>query len=207
MTAQAPDGRLLFANDAAVELLGFDSSEALLSAAPAEIMARFEILDEQGRPFPLEELPGRRALMLGERAQAVVRFRERGSGDERWSAVKAAPIRDGDDSVTMAINVIEDITTHKRAELAQRFLAESSAVLGASLDPEEVLRQVADLAIPTVADWLFIDLALDGAGIDRVAVAHADPARLREAQDLYRRCAPGKKRSSGRSERAADGSR
>ncbi len=190
VTAQAPDGRLLFANQAAVELLGFESSEALLSAAPAEIMNRFEILDEQGQPFALEELPGRRALMLGETAQAVVRFRERGSGDERWSAVKAAPIRDGDNSVTMAINVIEDITTHKRAELAQRFLAESSAVLGASLDPEEVLRQVADLAIPTVADWLFIDLAFDGTGIHRVAVAHADPARLREAQDLYQAAPP-----------------
>ena len=32
VTAQAPDGRLLFANEAAVELLGFGSSEELLSA-------------------------------------------------------------------------------------------------------------------------------------------------------------------------------
>jgi PAS domain S-box-containing protein len=185
VTAQAPDGRLLFANQAAVDLLGFESSEALLSAPLSEIMGRFDVLDEEGGPFALEQLPGRRALVSGESSQAVVRFRERGSGEERWSAVKATPIRDDDGAVTMAINVIEDITTHKRAERASRFLAESSAVLGASLDPEVVMGQVARLAIPTVADWLFIDFALNGVGIQRVAVAHSDPQRLQQAQDLY----------------------
>ena len=160
-------------------------------------MSRFEILDEEGVPFALEQLPGRRALAFGEPGEVVVRFRERGSGDERWSAVKAAPIRNGDGAVTMAINVIEDITTHKRAERAQRFLAESSAVLGSSLDPEEVMGQVARLAIPTIADWLFIDLALDGVGIDRVAVAHSDPERLREAEDLYRASPPARNAPGG----------
>jgi PAS domain S-box-containing protein len=198
VTAQAPDGRLLFANQAAVDLLGFESRDALLSAPVAEIMERFEILDEEGMPFPVHELPGRRALACGEAGEVVVRFRERGSGEERWSAIKAAPIRDGDGTVTMAINVIEDITTHKRAERSQRFLAESSAVLGSSLDPEEVMLQVARLAIPTVADWLFIDLARDGAGrIDRVAVAHADPERLREAEDLYRSAPPARSARGG----------
>ena len=197
VTAQAPDGRLLFANQAAVDLLGFESQERLLSAPVTEIMSRFEILDEEGVPFALEQLPGRRALAFGEPGEVVVRFRERGSGDERWSAVKAAPIRNGDGAVTMAINVIEDITTHKRAERAQRFLAESSAVLGSSLDPEEVMGQVARLAIPTIADWLFIDLALDGVGIDRVAVAHSNPERLREAEDLYRASPPARNAPGG----------
>jgi PAS domain S-box-containing protein len=196
VTAQAPDGRLLFANQAAVDLLGFKSRDALLSAPVTEIMDRFEILDEHGAPLALERLPGRRALACGEPGEIVVRFRERGSGEERWSAVKAAPIRDGEGTVTMAINVIEDITTHKRAERAQRFLSESTAVLSSSLDLDEVLGQVARLAVPTVADWLFIDLVLDGVGIDRVAVAHMDPERLQEAQNLYRvappdRLAPG----------------
>jgi PAS domain S-box-containing protein len=197
VTAQAPDGRLLFANQAAVDLLGFESREGLLSAPVAEIMGRFEVLDEEGQHFELDQLPGRRALACGEPGEVVVRFRERGSGEERWSAVKAAPIRDGDGTVTMAINVIEDITTHKRAERAQRFLAESSAVLGSSLDPEEVMGQVARLAIPTIADWLFIDLALDGVGIDRVAVAHSDPERLRQAEDLYRAAPPARNAPGG----------
>ena len=197
VTAQARDGRLLFANQAAVELLGFESSEALLSAPLTEILGRFDVLDEDGEPFPLERLPGRRALAEGESCEVVVRFRERGSGEERWSAVKATPIRDSEGTVTMAINVIEDITRHKRAERAQRFLSESTAVLSTSLDPEEVMRRVARLAVPTIADWLFIDVALDGAGVERVAVAHTDPERLQRAQDLYRESPPSRNAPRG----------
>ena len=48
----------------------------------------------------------------------------------------------------MAINVIEDITAHKRAELGQRFLARSAEVLASSLNPDELLVEVANLAVP-----------------------------------------------------------
>ncbi len=50
VTAQAPDGRLLFANQAALDLLGFESIEEL-QAEPGDWMRdRFEILDEEGEP-------------------------------------------------------------------------------------------------------------------------------------------------------------
>jgi PAS domain S-box-containing protein len=196
VTAQAPDGRLLFANEAAVELLGYESSEALLSAPLPEIMGRFELLDERGRPFPEEDLPGRRALANGEGGEAVVRFRVRATGEERWSAVKATPITAPDGSVVMAINVIEDITSHKRAELAQRFLSDSSAVLGSSLDTAQVLRDVASLAVPDVADWCAVDLMVDGR-IDRVAIAHQDSAMVELAEDLGRRYPPDPRAETG----------
>ena len=48
VTVQAPDGRLLFVNDAAVETLGFSSSSELLESPPGEILSRFEILDPDG---------------------------------------------------------------------------------------------------------------------------------------------------------------
>jgi PAS domain S-box-containing protein len=188
VTAQAPDGRLLFANDAAVETLGYESSEALLAAPTAEILDRFEMLDEHGDPFPPERLPGRRALERGEGAEAVVRFRVRETGEELWSAVKSTPIRNGRGRVVMAINVIEDITAHKRAELAQRFLAESSAILGSSLDPDDLMRQVAATTVPVIADSCVVDLLAANGGVDRVAVAHADPrmhARLSELAIRY----------------------
>jgi PAS domain S-box-containing protein len=196
VTAQGPDGRLLFANDAAVELLGYESSEALLAAPLTEIMDRFDLLDERGRPFPVERLPGRRALAEGEGSEVVVRFRVRATGEERWSAVKATPIKDPSGAVTMAINVIEDITHHKRAELAQRFLSESSAALGSSLDTSEVLRHVASLAVPEVADWCAVDMVVDGA-IDRVALAHQDPDMLEMAEELWRRYPPDGRSDTG----------
>jgi PAS domain S-box-containing protein len=185
VTAQAPDGRLLFANDAALDLLGFDSFEEL-QAAPGDWMRdRFEILDENGDPMPTEELPGRRALAGENAAEAVVRFRLRATGEERWAAVKATPILDEDGFVTMAINVIEDITTHKRAERAQRFLADSSALLGASLEPTDVLGQVATLAVPEVADWVAVHMPGE-AGIELVALAHRDPELVKQAEALDR---------------------
>jgi PAS domain S-box-containing protein len=184
VTAQAPDGSLLFANEAAVDLLGFGSREELLSAPLTAIMDGFDVLDEDGAPLSVAQLPGRRALAEGAPDEMVVRFRVRETGDERWSAVKATPILDAEGRVAMAINVIEDITIHKRAERAQHFLSESTAVLGASLDPEEVLGQVASLAVPEIADWLFVDLVTD-TGLERVAVEHSDPEKLARARLLF----------------------
>jgi PAS domain S-box-containing protein len=190
ITAQGPDGKLLFANAAAVEALGYSSSEELLAAPVESLVEHFDMLTEDGRPFPVQQLPGRRALVDGVPAEAVVRFRVRATGEERWSAVKATPILDGGGRVTMAINVIEDITTHKRAEMAQRFLADSSALLSASLDPDELLRQVASLAVPEVADWCAVDLRDELGGPERVALAHFDPAVQARGEDLSRRYPP-----------------
>jgi PAS domain S-box-containing protein len=185
VTAQAPDGRLLFANDAALELLGFESFEELQSAPGSWIEDRFEILDEHNEPIDITQLPGRRALAGEEEAVDVVRFRLRATGEERWSAVKATPIRDEDGFVRMAINVIEDITTHKRAERAQRFLADSAAVLAETLGPTDVLGQVAALAVPDVADWVAVHMPGDS-GIELVAIAHRDPESVMLAQQLDR---------------------
>ena len=190
VTAQGPDGRLLFANEAAVRTLGFASSEELLNAPTASIMDRYDILDEDGQPFPIEALPGRRALLGEDAPDAVVRFRVRATGEENWSAVKATPIRDADGNVTMAINVIEDITAHKRAELSQRFLARSAEVLASSLNPDELLVQVANLAVPEVADWVAVELVTDGGGIERMALAHADPEVREWALDVSKRYPP-----------------
>ena len=49
VTAQGPDGSLVYANDAAVRVLGFPSAEALLRAPLSEIMARWELLDAHRR--------------------------------------------------------------------------------------------------------------------------------------------------------------
>ena len=99
VTAQAPDGRLLFANEAAARSHRLRVAEELMDAPITTIMDRYEIIDERGEPFPLEALPGRRALGGEENAETVVRFRVRDTGEERWSAVKATPIRDHDGNV------------------------------------------------------------------------------------------------------------
>jgi PAS domain S-box-containing protein len=189
VTAQSPAGGLVYANAAAVRLLGFASAEEMLAASPADLVSRFDYSDEDGAPLSLARLPGRRAL-AGERPPPLtVRYRSRESAEERWSRVQSTPVFDDDGSVRLAINVIEDITDIKRAEHGHRFLAEASRVLAGSLDYQQTLRAVARLAVPAVADWCAVDLAA-GDGIERVAVAHVDPARLELAHEMQRRYPP-----------------
>ena len=196
VTAQAPDGRLVYANDAAVRLLGYPDSQALLAAPPSELRDRFEMLDEDGAELDVERLPGRRAL-AGERpAPLSVRYRAHGSTEERWSRVQSTPVFDERGAVRLAINVVEDITEIKRAEMAQRFLAEASHALNASLDHEETLRAVARLAVPAVCDWCAVDLVA-GDAVERVAVEHVDPARVALARELQERYPPDPETDAG----------
>ncbi|HEU0025417.1 MAG TPA: SpoIIE family protein phosphatase, partial [Thermoleophilaceae bacterium] len=190
VTGQAPDGSLIYANQAALDMLGFETAEELIATPPEELLARFDIFDESGDPFPPERLPGRRALAGEGVGEAVVRFRIRPSGEERWSVVKSTPVLDDDGYLRMAINVIEDITEHKRSELAEHFLSESSRLLASSLDPDEVLQQVAKLAVPEVADWCAVDVLREDGQLQPVALSHADPKLLKQALELGRRYPP-----------------
>ena len=85
----------------------------------------------------------------------------------------------------MVVNIFRDVTERKRLADARDFLAAASAVLSSSLDAETSLREVANLAVRTIADWCIVDLLDDDGGVHRVTVAHADPrqadlaARLR----------------------------
>jgi GAF domain-containing protein len=196
VTAQAPDGRLVYANDAAVRLLDFESAEEMLAAPPGAIRERFDMRDESGGPLPLEKLPGRRAMAGEHPPPLTVRYRAAAGGDERWSRVQSTPVFDEDGSVRLAINVIEDITELKRAEESQRFLAETSRVLASSLDYQETLRAVARLAVPRIADWCAVDLA-EGDELVRVAVAHVDPARVELARMVHERYPPDPRSHTG----------
>src|SRR5262249_8807296 len=75
LTAQTLPGKLVCANDAAGHLCGFESAAAMLAAPQDRILASFEIYREDGTPQPLDQLPGRIALVHGEAASAVLRFR------------------------------------------------------------------------------------------------------------------------------------
>ena len=90
----------------------------------------------------------------------------------------------------MAINVIEDISAHKRAELSQRFLARTSEVLSHWVGTEEVLEQVAGLVGTRVADWCAVDLVTDSGELERLVLTHAEPERREHALELSRRYPP-----------------
>lgn len=68
-------------------------------------------------------------------------------------------------------------TVAERAERSATFLAEAGAALSTSLDYAATLQRVANLAVPTVADWCVVDIVEDDGRVHRVAAAHADPSK------------------------------
>jgi PAS domain S-box-containing protein len=190
ITLQDRSGKLIFGNASAARLIGFPSAEALLSASIQDIMARFEVYDENGERFPAERLPAR-AVLAGKPSDApvLVRYRMTRSGAWRWSSVQAYPVADSDGNVVQAINVFRDVTAERHADERRQFLLRASDELGSSLDYEQTLASVAQLAVPVLADWCAVDIVVDGKP-KRLATAHIDPNKLDAVAELSRRYPP-----------------
>jgi PAS domain S-box-containing protein len=187
VTVQDADGSLLYATDSAAQLIGFDSSAELLATPIADVIARFEVLDEERQPLPLELLPGRTALGEGREASRVVCYRIRETGEERWSAIRALPI-ELEDGRRAAVNVIRDVTSQRRAAEQLRFLSDASELLASSLDTELTIEALASMLVPGFADYCLIDLVEPEGGLRQAALRHNDPEReqvLREIRERY----------------------
>lgn len=176
VTVQDASGRLTYANAAAARLLGYPSGEALAAAPGSEVLARFEVLDENGDPFPLAELPWRRVLQGEREAATQLRLRVPATGEERWSEVRARPILDAAGQPSLAVNIFHDISELKQSEQAQRLLADAGQLLTSALEEEALLRGLIGLAVPALADYGLIYQAGPDGRARAVAHAHRDPA-------------------------------
>jgi PAS domain S-box-containing protein len=147
-------GQTVFANQAAAELLGAATPGELIGATPGTIMRRFVVTDEQGRELDLEDMPGRR-LFRGERPEPLlVRNIVRATGEERWIMARSSPIADPDTGQMLyAVNVFEDVTNIKRAQLAESFLSAERAQIAHTLQRAllpESLPEIAGVEIQTL---------------------------------------------------------
>ena len=164
--------------------LGFQSVAELAQTPPERIMADYIVLGEDGGEISMQQIPSVRLLQGETPEPLLIRTIHRDSGAERWNLLKAAPVLDESGRLEATIMLIEDVTEQQREQQRSAFLAEASLVLASSLDYEQTLQNVAQLAVPEIADWCGVDL-VDADG-DRVpvAVAHVDPARLQLAAQL-----------------------
>jgi PAS domain S-box-containing protein len=186
VTVQDRTGRLVFANRAAAKLLGASSVEELLATPPADLVARFTTVNEDGTPLDVTKLPGRIVLQGGEAQPLVVRATDNRTGEQRWRMTKSTAVHGPGGEVLLAVNVIEDMTETKRSEMAQRLLADASSALASSLDYVSTLQQVAELAVPQLADWCAVSMP-DGEMLEQVANAHANPEVREFAREYARR--------------------
>jgi signal transduction histidine kinase/CheY-like chemotaxis protein len=86
--------------------------------------------------------------------------------------------------------LVRDITDRKRVDQSLRFLADASKQLFTLIDYRSTLQQIARLAVPGFADWCAVDMINAADELDRLAVAHIDPAKVRLAEELHRRYPP-----------------
>ena len=189
VTVHDERGRTVYANDAAARLLGRASVADVLTAEPGELAANFTMTHEDGTPVELQDLPGRR-LMKGENVPTLLtRSVRRDTGEALWLLTKAT-LTKAPSGERLAINIIEDVTDAKEAELRQRFLADAGQLLASSLDYEQTLERVARMIVPRLADWCGIDMVDEHGDLVQVAVAHADPSKVELAYELRRRYPP-----------------
>ena len=111
--------------------------------------------------------------------QRVATLEEYAPTLRRWIEMRAYPSGDGG-----IVAFFQDVSSRRRSQEANAFLAETSQLLAASTDFDETLRNLAHAAVPRLGDWCAVDILEDPASalwppkMRRVAVVHQDPEMI-----------------------------
>jgi PAS domain S-box-containing protein len=177
--------RVDFMNRVAESLTGWQQSEAL----GKDVQEVFHIVNEQTRQ-PVQNPVSRviqEGAVIGLANDTLLISRD---GVERPIDDSGAPIRDETGKLLGTVLTFRDIAERKHAERVERFLNNATVTLATSLDYETTLATVARLAVPTIADWCTVHIVEPDGSVQRLALAHADPAKIAWANDLQRRYPP-----------------
>ena len=180
VTVRDRNGRMVYANQAAADLLKLPDPAAVKAMPPGELIGQFDVYTEAGEPLELTDMLGTR-LLQGELAPPAITVRNvvKATGEERWLLNQARGVIGADGRIEMAVNLIEDVTEAKRSEIAQRLLARTGRTMAEASDLASTLQAMAEAAVPGLADWAGADLLDEAGRIRPFAVAHRDPERVR----------------------------
>jgi PAS domain S-box-containing protein len=181
--AEAPSGRPILGNEQLAAIWG----QPFTHMEQVEWFASRRGYHADGRLYEPHEWPSARTLATGEPVEGEEIEIERADGSRAIIRASSAPIRDDAGAVVAVVVTTYDVTEQRRQELGRRFLNEAASLLAGSLDYETTLRNVARLAIPTLADWCTIEVLREDGRIDRLAVEHLRPEKSRLARDIARR--------------------
>jgi len=181
--ATDPEGRVTFMNPVAEQLTGFSEKDA----TGRTLDEVFRIFSEETRA-PVESPVAkvlREGNVVGLANHTVLRSRQ---GREVPIDDSGAPIRSDDGQLHGVVMVFRDVTVEKIDRVRREFLARAGEALVSSLDYQSILRTVAGLAVPTIADFCTVDILEPGASVPvQVAMAHIEPAKIRSAKELAER--------------------
>lgn len=169
----------IYWNDRFYQITGLSGNDR-----PDTYKAFFELLHPDDRPFVRAALVAH--LEHNEEFDIEVRLAYV-SGEYRYCICRGKAQRDAHGKPFRMAGIISDITERKRAEEQQRFLAEASTLLAASLDYEKTLERLARLAVPYISDLCLVyALEADGS-LRRMGVSHSDRVQEELVQQLVRR--------------------
>ena len=180
------DGNFIQANPAAVDILGpaldYWRDHRVGGQPP-------KVIHDDGSPFSVEDLPSRVVLRTHQPVKNVIMgVFNPDRQTYTWLAVNAIPqFIAGQEASVGLYTAFEDITERRHSEDSLRFLFEATRLLNASLDYEAMLKTVARLAVPKLADWCAIDILAEDGSLCRLAVEHIDPAKVQLALDMAER--------------------
>jgi PAS domain S-box-containing protein len=184
VTVRDPTGAIVYANAAALSYLGFDSLEELQATPSTALLDRYLVEDEHGRAVSQPELPSVQTLQGRPQKPLLMRTVNRITGELRWTLLKTTALRSDDGIVLGALTVLDDVTAVKNAEMRTRVLAESGRILSTTLDYHQTLRNVAEVAVPSLADYCAVDLVDEQGLVERTAACHRDPSKQEVATSL-----------------------
>ncbi|MEH2444775.1 MAG: PAS domain S-box protein [Nostoc sp.] len=172
------DGRFLQINSALCEITGY-SHEELIQMNFQEITHPddLEVDSENARRVLAQEISD----------YSLEKRYIRKDGSIVWVNLTSSAVWDANGLPKYALGIIEDISKRKRVEITQNFLVEASTLLAASLDYEITLESVANLAVPTLADWCIVDVFQEDWSSEQIAIAIADPTKQNTLNEIQRR--------------------
>jgi PAS domain S-box-containing protein len=184
VTVRSAEGEIVYANQAALAHLGFASMEELRLRSSQSIMDDYIVEDEHGEPLTMNDVPSVRLMHGRAAAPTLMRTVHRVTGNVQWDLLKTTALHDDDGELIGAMTVIEDVTAVKMAEVRTRVLAESGRILASSLDYQQTLRNITEIAVPRLADFCAVHLAGSDGLTERVAATHRDPDRAQLVAEL-----------------------
>lgn len=113
---QNATGTIVYANHQIATRAGYSSAEEMLATPPAAYWERVELTDEQGHPFLLSQLPGRRALQGEANPQVSIRYVNKQTHEVGWSLIKSTAVFERNHTASLVISVLQDITQFKELE-------------------------------------------------------------------------------------------
>ncbi len=160
-----------------------------------------------------------RRAIREQRSVTVTLLNHRADGEEFWNRLSVDPVLDGD-RVVAYVGVQSDVTAevvagaerdaaraateaalaretaarislqsaHRRLQL----MSAATTTLSASLDPDVVVAELADLCVPPLADWLFVAETDESGVVVRVTTRHHAPEGHEAALEKVRRAYEGR---------------